>query len=371
MKHEGLRNQTILRYNAAGILMNGILAVAKLILGLMIHSRAVVLDALNGFSDLVSSLLSLFSVLFASRGSDRSHPFGYGRLEYITSLFSTLFILAMSLHAVVSAVRDLFEHDAVAPDYNLAIVVLMLVSLAAKLVYGFLSRRVGKRLQAVALIISGTESMGDAVVSAAILVTIAVYRLAGLNFEPWLSILISLFLVKTCCELIRVCVSKLLGTRGDPAFYTSLKKLIIQEPEVLNVFNLVIHNYGEELAVGSVDIEVDETMTAGETTKLVRRIMHNSAQQGVRVSSVGVYGTNIRDPEVAEMWDRILSVIRSRPECVRAYAFCYDAEAHTASFDLVLEPSVRRKEQVVQSLRNELEQLYPDTAFYIQMAMDV
>ena len=158
MKQEGLRNQTILRYNVAGIVMNAVLSLAKLILGLTIHSRAVVLDALNGFSDTVSSLLSMFSVLFSSRGCDREHPFGYGRLEYITSLLSTLLILGLSLHAVVSAVRELIQQNAAVPNYNLAIELLMLISLAAKLIYGFLARRTGKRIRSVALMISGTES---------------------------------------------------------------------------------------------------------------------------------------------------------------------------------------------------------------------
>ena len=370
-KQEGLRNQTILRYNVAGIVMNAVLSLTKLILGLTIHSRSVVLDALNGFSDTVSSLLSMFSVLFSSRGCDREHPFGYGRLEYITSLLSALLILGLSLHAVVSAVRELIQQNAAVPNYNLAIVLLMLVSLAVKLIYGFLARRTGKRIHSVALMISGTESLGDSVVSAAILASIAVYRLTGLNFEPWLSILISLFLMKTCCDLIRVCVSKLLGTKTSPEFCTNIKKMIVQEPEVLNVFNLVIHNYGEEQAVGSVDIEVDETMTAVETTKLVRRIMRNSSLKGVRLSSVGVYGSSLRDPEAAEMWDRILPVIRSRPECIRAYAFCYDAGERVASFDVVVEPSIRNKERVIQSLRSELEALFPGTGFYIQTALDV
>ena len=161
MKQEGLRNQTILRYNVAGVLMNAVLSLTKLILGLTIHSRSVVLDALNGFSDTVSSLLSMFSVLFSSRGCDREHPFGYGRLEYITSLLSALLILALSLHAVVSAVRELIHRSAAVPEYNLAIVLLMLVSLAVKLIYGFLARRTGKRIHSVALMISGTESLGD------------------------------------------------------------------------------------------------------------------------------------------------------------------------------------------------------------------
>lgn len=371
MTEESLRNQTILQCSIAGILMNLILGLAKLIIGLMIRSRAVVLDALNGFSDMVSSLLSLFSVLFASKRADRKHPFGYGRLEYITSLISTLFILAMSIRAIVSAIQDLAGGDAATPKYNTAVIVLMSVSLAAKILYGLVSRRAGTRFQAVALIICGTESIGDAVISAAILATIAVNRLTGLNLEPWLSILISLFLIKTCMELIRVCVSKLLGTKGDTAVYASMKKLIIREPEVLNVFNLIIHNYGEELSVASVDIEVDETMTTAETTRLVRRIMRNAAGEGIRVSSVGVYGTNTRNPAIAEMWDSILPAIRRHPECARAYAFCYDEAEHAASFAVVLDPPVRKEAQLIHTLKCELEELFPGVEFTIETALDL
>ena len=86
------RSRTIIRINLSGILMNLFLSIAKLIVGFMIRSRAVQLDALNGFSDMFSSLVSMLSTLFASKRADWEHPFGYGRLEYITSMFSTVFI---------------------------------------------------------------------------------------------------------------------------------------------------------------------------------------------------------------------------------------------------------------------------------------
>ena len=372
MKQEGLRNQTILRYNVAGIVMNAVLSLAKLILGLTIHSRAVVLDALNAFSDTVSSLLSMFSVLFSSRGCDREHPFGYGRLEYITSLLSALLILGLSLHAVVSAVRELIQQNAAVPNYNLAIELLMLISLAAKLIYGFLARRTGKRIRSVALMISGTESLGDSVVSAAILASIAVYRMTGLNIEPWLSILISLFLMKTCCDLIRVCVSKLLGRRADPELQKRIRKLIASQRGVRNAFNLVIHNYGEDVWIGSVDIEVDEDMTAAEATKLSRRIIQKAAEQNIRLTSVGICGTNLNEAHNAEIWDRILAHIEDHPEFIRAYAFSYDAEEHLAYFYVVPDVTIRKnKDAAVAKLRAELEEEFPDIVFNIDTSVEM
>ncbi len=370
-KESDRRRQIIIQYNAAGILMNLLLAGAKAIVGLTIRSRAVMLDALNGLSDVLSSLVSMISALYAGKRTDRKHPFGYGRLEYITSIFTTIFIIFMGTAAIIGAVRELLHRESGAPAYNTAVVVLMCISLIAKCVYGLSARRKGKKLRATALFMIGTETLGDAVVSLAILAAIAIYHTAGVNIENWLSILISLFIIKTGLEMVRECLRKLLGSRGDPAVYSRIKKLIAEEPDVLNVFNLVIHNYGEELAVGSVDIEVEEDRKTSDTTKLTRRIIRRAAENGVTLSSVGVYGIS-SDPESAEIWDRILSVIRTHPEIVRAYAFSYDPPPESAVFFVVLpDPSVRDKGRLLEQLKEELKQVYPDLRFEVEAALDV
>ncbi|MER2234745.1 MAG: cation diffusion facilitator family transporter [Candidatus Limivicinus sp.] len=365
------RGRIIIRYNAAGIVMNLLLSVFKLMVGLVIHSRAVMLDALNGFSDMLSSFVSMLSTLYAGRRTDRQHPFGYGRLEYITSLFTTVFILFLALHELYGAITEILSKNDSAPEYNTAVVVLMSVSLIAKLAYGFLSRKTGRRINSVALIMSGTESIGDSVVSFAILVTIAIYRATGLDLEPWLSILISLFIIKTGFDMTRECVNKLLGKKSDPAAYISMKKQIAQEPGVRNVFNLVIHNYGEELAIGSVDIVVDETMTAADTTKLVRRIRRRAAESGITLSSVGVYGSSIQDEESAALWDKVLHIVRSHPEFLRAHAFSYDSTERSAFFVVILDPSVQKKDSLVDALTAELNAAFPGISFTVEAALDI
>lgn len=364
------RNKIIIRFNVAGIIMNLLLSIAKLVVGLMINSMAVMLDAINGFSDMITSFLSIASTLFAGKRTDRAHPFGYGRLEYITSMFGGAFVIFMAAQAIYGAVRELIIGNTEAPNYNTAVIVLLIVSMAAKVAYGLLTRRAGKRIKSTALVMSGTESIGDSVVSAAILVNIVIYRVAHVDLERWLSIAISLFIIKAGVEMMRECANKLLGAKGNPELYRQIKGMIAQEPEVRNVFYLTLHNYGEGRYIGSVNILVDEGMTVAQTTRLIRRIRRRAAESGVRMASVGVYGTDTGDPRNAEMWDRILEIVRSHPEILRAYAFSYDEEEKTASFIVALNPESRNEGYSVSSLERDLEKAFPGVAFDIDSILD-
>ena len=348
---------------------NLLLAAGKLIFGFMISSRAVMLDGLNSLSDMITSVVTMISTLYAGKRSDREHPFGYGRLEYITSMFTTVFILTMGAYAIFDAVRELVSKSGDAPDYNMATIVMLCISLTAKFVYGLLSRKAGKRVNSVALMMIGTETLGDGVISLSILVAIVIQRMMGIDIEAWLSILISIFIIKAGIEMIGECMKKLLGKKSDPEVYRGIKKMIAEEPDVLNVFNLVIHNYGEELSVGSVDIEVDEEMKTSETTKLMRRIIHKAAKQGVTLSSVGIYGAE-SDPKSLEIWDRVLEVVRAHSELVRASAFSYDQKEQIAAFNVLTAPSVRNRRKCIGQLEDELEGIFPGITFHIEAALD-
>ena len=366
-----LRNRTIIRNGAAGVIMNLLLSVAKFIFGNLINSRAILMDAWNGFSDMVSSVLSILSAAYASKRVDREHPLGFGRLEYVTSMFSTVFIVFMGLRGIYGAITDIITPDD-PPQYNTVVILLMVASLLSKIGYGYFTRRAGKRIRAIGLIMTGTDAIGDALISVAILITILVYHLTEVDIENWVSILISLFIIKTGVEMLRECVSKLLGRRADPELQKRIRKLIASQRGVRNAFNLVIHNYGEDVWIGSVDIEVDEDMTAAEATKLSRRIIQKASEQNIRLTSVGICGTNLNEAHNAELWDRILAHIGEHPEFIRAYAFSYDAEEHLAYFYVVPDVTIRKnKDAAVAKLRAELEEEFPDIVFNIDTSVEM
>ena len=144
--------------------MNLLLSVAKFIFGNLINSRAILMDAWNGFSDMVSSVLSILSAAYASKRVDREHPLGFGRLEYVTSMFSTVFIVFMGLRGIYGAITDIIIPDD-PPQYNTVVILLMVASLLAKIGYGYFTRRAGKRIRAIGLIMTGTDAIGDAMIS--------------------------------------------------------------------------------------------------------------------------------------------------------------------------------------------------------------
>ena len=158
------RNRTIIKYNIAGIVMNLLLAVLKITAGIVARAHAVMLDGVNSLSDMISSLLTILSSYIAGKRGTKDHPLGYGRLEYISSFVVTVIIMYVGAKTLVEAVKTIIHpHDP--PEYSPLVVAIMVVSLVCKIAYGIAMRKNGRRLDSDAMIMTGTESLGDALVS--------------------------------------------------------------------------------------------------------------------------------------------------------------------------------------------------------------
>ena len=360
------RCREIIKYNIAGIAVNLALSLAKLSIGLMTHAHAVILDSIEGLSDLISAVFTIFSAKIGAKKADKEHPFGYGRMEYLMSILVTIIIMLVGLRSIVESVRDIISPHA-APDYTIWVVLIMCVSLAAKLIYGVLLRKKGKEINAAALIMSGTDSMSDALTSAAILAAILINNLFNIDIEHYLCIGISLMIIYTGVQMLHECVTKILGTSVDPEFRKKIKSMIIMEDGVYNVSNLVIHSYGESVYVGSVDIEVDKNMRADEISKLSRRLIQKSDELGLTLTAVGISGTDADSPEANSMWDEILDVIRQYDKIRRAYSFAVDFNEKQISFSIVPDPDDPDKDATRDDLLNELKNIFPDMTVNIQI----
>ena len=353
------RNNAIIRFNLIGVAMNLVLSIAKLIFGIAGHSHALILDSVNGLSDLFSSVLSIISSTLGNRRASKQHPLGYGRLEYVFSLVITMVIMVICVRSLADSI-DSILHPHEAPTYNTFVIILTCVSMVLKMGYGFAMRKKGGELQSVAMRMAGIESIGDSMISAAILIAIAVLRLTGKDIEHYLCIGISLLLLYNGIGMIRECMTKLLGTRTDPELRKRIVHLLTNEDQVLNVSNLVIHNYGEGIQIGSADIEVDETLTAHEISLLTDRLIREAEEQNVLLTSIGVRASNLKDPEAEAIWDRVIEVLRTFPEVQRAHSPYVDFEAKKISFSLVMDYGDRTREQDQVRIRKALCDAFPD-----------
>ena len=364
------RFQTIIRYNIIGIAINLVLSTAKIIIGFVTNAHAVILDGIEGFSDLISSVFTIFSAKVGEKKADKMHPFGYGRAEYLASLLITIIIMLFGIRTIIESVQNILDpHEA--PHYDTAVVTIMVLSLVLKLSYGFILRKKGREINSDAMVMSGVDCMSDSVTSIAILAAILIKKIFDFDIEHYLCIGISLLIIGTGVQMLRECVTKILGTPVDPEFKKKIKNMIAMEEGVYNVPTLVIHNYGEGVYVGSVEIVVDESMRAAEITKLSRRITKKADELGMTVTAVGITGTNTSSHKADEIRDRIVDIVRQNKNIRRAHSITVDFQEKHISFSVEPNYDDPDHEKTRQDLINELQTIFPEMTITIRTVKEI
>ena len=353
------RNRVIIKFNLAGIIYNTTISVFKVIVGTIIHSFSIVVDGMNGIGDMMSSIVSIITTFASERKADRSHPMGYGRVEYVGVLMITFMIVALGFLSIYKAIRTLIHPEA-PPTYTIAAIIIVVISMCYELSYGFLCQQSSRKYNSMSLKMIGADCMMDGLVSLGILIAIVLYKYTGVNIETWIGLFISIMIVKSGFETFMETTDKIIGMPVSDDLRKDIKQLIISEDNVENVFNLVIHSYGENRQFGSVDIEVRNDLSALETAKLTRRITRRARKEkGIILTSVGIVTSSLDDPKTAEMWDRILETVRKNDKVSRVHGCLIDLKQKYISFYVVTKEGTSSKE-VIEELKTELHKLYPD-----------
>lgn len=363
------RSVQIVRYNVIGIVSNLVLSSAKFVIGSLAHSQAVVLDSINSFADVIFSSLILIFAKLSQKEADEKHPFGYGRLEYVCSVIITMLILAIGFRSLYEAV-DSIIHPKQTPVYNALLIGAMAVSLVVKYFLGNALKKKGKELRSEALEAAGVDNLSDAWVAIAVLVSIVLYKISHVSIESYLCVGISLLIIKSGIGMLSESMTKVVGGPVDPEFRKKILRMIFLEEGVYNVSSLVIHNYGEGNHIASVDIEVDEDMTAKKISDLSRKLKASAREYGVTLTSVGISGTKVADPKADEVWDHILLTTLRHKDIVHAHSFRVDFKKKIIHFTVVLDYGVADRQKEIEALEREIKALYPDMKIDIATAIN-
>lgn len=330
------RNKGIIRTSIAGIVGNIFLSAFKLAVGFASNSVAIRADAVNNLSDALSSIITIIGTRLSEREPDRKHPFGYGRIEYLSSLFISIMII----YAGFTEILETFERIRHPQPNNYTIWTLAVVfnAVLVKILMGIYTRRRGKKYNSVALEASGTDALYDSVGSAATLAVALLYIRTGIDIEAYVGFLISALIIKNGAETLRETVSSLLGERVDVKLASAVKKSILSFPEVDGVFDLTIHNYGKEKIIGSAHIEVPEPLTAMWIDNLQRAITKKVlADTGVEMLGITIYAVNSRDLEGVEMRESVRKIAMEDQAVINMHGFYLNKMDKTISFEVETE----------------------------------
>ena len=239
---------------AVGIGLNLLLFAGKLFAGTISGSIAITADAFNNLSDAGSSVVTLLGFRLAGRKPDPEHPFGHGRMEYISGLAVAGLILLMGVELGKSSLKKILSPEEIVSSP--LVLAILAVSVAVKLYMFYYNRSIGKKIKSAAMSATATDSLSDAVSTTAVLIATLVGQLTGLNIDGWVGLLVALFILFSAYKAAKETLSPLLGQTPDPEFVERIEQIVLSYPEVLNVHDLIVHDYGPGRVMISLHAEV-------------------------------------------------------------------------------------------------------------------
>ncbi len=361
------RESTIIRTSIVGIAANVLLAAFKAAVGLLSNSIAIVLDAVNNISDAGSSLITIVGTKLAGKEPDKKHPFGYGRIEYLSAMIISVIVLYAGVTSFVESVKRILHPET--PDYSAVSLVIVAVAVVVKILLGRYVKSVGERVNSDSLINSGEDATLDSVISASTLVAAGVFLLFHVSLEAWLGALISLVIIKSGVEMLRDTISQILGERNDPELARSIKHTVVSFPEVLGAYDLVLNNYGPDAWNGSIHIEVPDSFSADRLDQLIREITVKVLREHrVILTAIGVYSVNTKDEEIIAAQKKLREIVFSHPHVRQLHGFYLDKERKTMRFDVVVSFDAPDRRAVCDAVVADVQKAFPD--YSLQAAMD-
>ncbi len=363
------REKIIVRTSIIGIVANVFLAGFKATIGLLSRSIAIVLDAVNNLSDALSSVITIVGTKLAGKAPDKKHPLGHGRVEYLTAMIIAVLVLYAGITSLIESIKKILVPDT--PEYQWISLVIIGVAVLIKIILGRYVKSVGEKVNSGSLVASGQDATLDAIISASTLVAALIYIKAGISLEAYLGAIISLVIIKAGFDMLRETLSQIIGERVDSDLTKRIKETISEFPNVGGAYDLILHNYGPDILMGSVHIEVPDTYTADKIDELTRAIQKKVLKEcNVILTAVSIYSKNTKNDKAADVLSRIRDKVMSRPEVLQMHGFYLDPVTESISFDVVLD-FASDMPKVYGEIFEEVSNMYPNSEVHITLDSDI
>ena len=305
-----------------GVFLNLLLFLGKLLAGLASGSIAVVADAVNNLSDAGSSVVTLLGFRLAEQKPDHEHPFGHGRMEYLSGLVVAMLILLMGFELAQSSVGKILHP--VPAEAGPWLTAVLCAAIAVKLYMAFYNRRIGKRIGSTAMEAAALDSLSDCAATSVVLIASLVERYTGVALDGWGGLLVALFILWSGVQAVKATMDPLLGTPPSAEFVEKIRSLVLSHQPILGVHDLIVHDYGPGRRMISLHAEVP---ASGELLELHNRIDHVERELRERLGCEAVIHM---DPVCTD--DGVTQETRKR---VEALVRCIDGDITIHDFRVV------------------------------------
>lgn len=359
------RQDKIVKTSVIGIVVNLILVAFKATIGILVNSIAITLDAVNNLTDALSSIITIIGTKLAGKAPDKDHPYGYGRIEYFSSVIIAAIVLWAGITALMESWPKIFNPDVT--SYTTVSLVIIAVAVVVKFALGRYVKKVGEEINSQALVASGSDAFFDAILSLSTLVAAIISILWHISLEGILGVIISFVIIKASIDMLRETLDSMIGARVDSELSKKIKQSICEIPGIYGAYDLSLHNYGPEDMQGSVHVEVDDSLTAIEIQNLSRQIIQKIYKEFSIALTIGIYARNDKYSEIRNELDKISC---EYDEVLEIHGFIVYEDQNLITFDMIVDFDADRN-RVKEEILSKIKAKYPEFNYIIIDDYDV
>ena len=366
------REKGIVATSFVGIGGNVLLVAIKAVVGFLAGSISLIMDALNNLTDALSSIITIIGTKLSNKKPDRKHPYGHGRIEYLTATIIGAIILfagGMAIYESIVSIVDYFSTK-IMPNYTVVALILIGVGIIIKLGIGLFYRIQAKKLNSDTLKASATDALFDVALSLGTLVSAIVALYGHFYIEGYVGIVIGLFILKSGFGIIRESLSLIIGIRIDDETTTKIKVDIASIDGVYGVYDLILNNYGTNKYIGSVHIAVKEDLNAQDIMTLEKKISGMMYLKYNMIMTVGVYAENISSPVAKEIKAYLDELTSENENILSTHGFYINEEEKFVFYDIVISFDDKTPQDTCDGIKEKLKEKFPEYKYICNIDYD-
>lgn len=348
-----------------GIISNVILCLMKIGVGLLVNSIAIIADGVNNLADASSSVITLIGFKLASLPEDEDHPYGHARIEYLTGLLISVLIIVVGVQLLRSSVDKILNPQEFI--FSWVTILILLIAIGIKIWQATFNIGLGKRINSVTLIATGTDSRNDVISTTAVLFSVIFTKLTGFQLDGYMGCLVALFIVWSGIMLVKETISPLLGEAPDEDLVMSISEGVMSYSGVLGVHDLIVHNYGPGRVFASIHVEVDADEDVMKSHDMVDNI-ERQLSEDLHIHLVAhLDPIRVDDPMINHLKSIISETVSEIPGITGIHDFrMVPGPTHTnIIFDAVLSPECKLKEAEIKKIITERVKEFNESYFVV------
>lgn len=363
-KDKEVRNKYGFLGGIVGIITNVILFAIKLSAGILVSSIAVTADAFNNLSDAASSVITIAGFKMANRPADKEHPFGHGRIEYLSALIVAFMVMLVGLQFVKSSFEKIINPEAT--KFEWVPFILLIISIFLKFWLSRFNKFVGEKINSSALKASSVDALGDVFTSTSVVISLLVSKFTSFPIDGYIGIIVALVIIYSGFSLVRETINPLLGEAPDPELVKDIETMMLSYDNIIGVHDLIIHNYGPGRCMASAHAEIPSNMDVITIHNIIDKAEREISEKLNIYLVIHMDPICLSDDEIRKAYNEVGKIIKYNPliKSMHDFRIVGEGDEKNLIFDVVVDSKalskVMSETKLKDSIIKSIKELHPN-----------